>query len=198
MVLLAAATIYVFASSVAVAHIGQTGQQPVRSEVAQIDMPECYQLSSAYDLQCFRVLGAFAKQAIAHRRCDVATKVLTVMLTLIESTMVRNDRGACYGELRNYNAALKDFDAVLKTNPNDPVATGRRTQVLLLTERLKDALKSANRLLALLPSNADAWMTRAAIYNRMGKLAESKWDTAFANFLRSQPAPVPSLMLVGR
>ncbi|MCL2713877.1 MAG: caspase family protein [Alphaproteobacteria bacterium] len=72
-------------------------------------------------------------------------------------------RGQLFAQKKAYAAALRDFDRVLRTRPNDVEALNNRCWIHTVIDQLADARKDCNNALRLRPNFADALDSRGLL-----------------------------------
>ena len=93
--------------------------------------------------------------------------------------------------MKNADEAEKQFNTVLKTEPDNKIAIGYLASLMLGEKKLDDAEKWNKRMLQVDPNNADA-------YYSLGFIAWSKWYPAYAeaihdlNLKLEDPGPLPT------
>lgn len=88
-------------------------------------------------------------------------------------------RGAIYLRLRNYQAALGDFDAVIAQTGRDATPWNvwiSSAQAYLGLQRIPEAMRDLDVLLVRFPNNGDAWGVRGAARGMMGDHAGAVED----------------------
>jgi tetratricopeptide (TPR) repeat protein len=72
-------------------------------------------------------------------------------------------KGHALLQLRDYEAALAAFNDALCHNPDNPILLENQAQTLLRLDRHSEAVKAAERLVAVSPQRAESWYVRGLI-----------------------------------
>ncbi len=90
-------------------------------------------------------------------------------------------RGHCYAAMNRDNLALEDFNSAIGVNAKAPHALAQRGELYLRRRQLQKALADLNAAIILMPKNAVAYHSRAAVKRELGDTAGARQDTQSAN-----------------
>lgn len=109
--------------------------------------------------------------AVALRRTgniDDAIASFSKSIELETSAEALNERGIAYLHKNMINDAIADFDHAIKLDDKLGDAFNNRAWTLFKIGRRQEALRDANRAVALIPDNANVWDTRGSIQEALG------------------------------
>jgi len=87
-----------------------------------------------------------------------------------------NDRGICYQELGNLDAAFRDYEEAIRVDPSDPLPYANRSDIHRRRNRLDQAIADAGAAIRLDPKRAGSYWTRTAAYEE-----KQQWTEAIAD-----------------
>lgn len=153
-------------------------------------------------------LTAFSQVVHATTRDDlkkctgsaIPTARIEACSRLIKSGLVDNtvksiahyNRGRAYRSLRNYDAAMQDFNAGIALNPNDPIAFLTRASLFTETGKYHLAIRDLTRAISLRPNYGYAYSSRGLAYAFTGEY--DKAITDYDKALRINPNDILALL----
>jgi len=137
-------------------------QRSGRPTEAEVQLRQAVLVSPAQPL-AYQRLAAVCVQA---GRFHEADELLAVLVQLQpEDSSYRVNRGTVLLQLKNYQAAVSEFQKVLERNPNQPEALNNLARYFLSTrQRLPEALIFARRLVGTQPTAANYDLLGWALY----------------------------------
>lgn len=101
------------------------------------------------------------------------TRVLEEKPRMLE---LREDRAACYIELKQYDKALQDYEYLLMLQPDDDQYRLLHAMMLDNAGRQLDAIDELDTLLERHPDYAEAYLLRAGAYTALGNKGYARRD----------------------
>lgn len=89
---------------------------------------------------------------------------------------LREDRATCFIQLSQYEKALKDYEYLLMTHPEDEHYRLFHAMMLSYTGAKYDAIDELDALIATDDSNASYFLTRAGVYTDLGNKGYARRD----------------------
>src|SRR5438552_865750 len=96
-----------------------------------------------------------------------------------------NDLGTTYIQEHDFSSARKEFDEVVKANPNDASAYFNLANVSLLSQQFQEGLDYVNRGLSKDPNSGKGLFIQGSLYRHLGRMAES--ERSLRNALQADP-----------
>ena len=109
------------------------------------------------------------------------TEAIHILSELIKGNKYYYDaylsRGQCYEQIKQYDSALKDYNAAIQMNPDYSDALFQRSLLFhTIKNDPKKAITDIDKVLSLKPNYYDAFLLRAVIYETLQKYQESISD----------------------
>lgn len=101
---------------------------------------------------------------------DSLTLLNDILLKHPQVYSALNCRGDVYAEMKNYKAALADFEKAIKLNSRNDRAFANRGRILALTGNFVQAMKDMDRAVLLDPENADNYINRGLVRDLSGNV----------------------------
>ena len=101
------------------------------------------------------------------------TRVLDEQPRMLE---LREDRAACYIELKQYDKALQDYEYLLMLQPDDDQYQLLHAMLLDNAGRQLDAIDELDAILERRPDYAEAYLLRASAYTALGNKGYARRD----------------------
>jgi len=99
------------------------------------------------------------------------------------------NRGLAWFELDDPERALQDYDEAIRLDPKEPTARKNKGLLFFLEGDLVQALRCYDEALRIAPKHADAYESRADVYEQMGLNMPAEQDRAHARYLRNRRRP---------
>jgi tetratricopeptide (TPR) repeat protein len=127
------------------------------------------QLGEAY---YFKARGLYIK-----KQCEQAIADFSKAIELQgKLAWALNDRGICYQQLGNLDAAFRDYEEAIRVDPSDPLLYANRSDIHRRRNRLDPAIADASAAIKLDPKRAGSYWTRTAAYEE-----KHQWTEAIAD-----------------
>src|SRR5205814_948240 len=96
-----------------------------------------------------------------------------------------NDLGTIYLQKADFPSARKEFEEVVKANPNDASAYFNLANVSLLSQQFQEGLDYVNRGLAKEPNSGTGLFIQGSLYRHLGRMPEA--ERSLRNSLQADP-----------
>lgn len=113
-----------------------------------------------------------------------------------ESDRAHEIQGDAYSLQRNNNAAIREYDEVLRINPSLPGVRLALANCLMQADRFNEALAALTEEQHLTPRSADVWASTGRVQLALGKDAEA--ITSLKKAVSLPDAPPAARMLLGK
>jgi tetratricopeptide (TPR) repeat protein len=90
-------------------------------------------------------------------------------------------KGSVLYSMRCYKEALAAYEKAIKLDPHFPASFHNYGRTLYRLKRYNEALMALNQALALKPDFKQAYLSRADVFERIGRIAESQADRAYVD-----------------
>jgi tetratricopeptide (TPR) repeat protein len=149
-----------------------------------------------YAIQSNVLLHNRARLHVSTGRADLAIDNLSTLLSQMPSDAdAWFDRGLIHQRAGSHAASLADYDMAIWWEPAHGHAHFHRAQVLIVLNRVDDAIAAYGRVIVLQPDSVDALLSRGALLRDRGELALARDDVDQA--LRYRPADARALCVRG-